>query len=658
MACSKKLNQYITFLNLCSNQIGDAGAKYIAETLKINQYITTLSFLDNQIGDVGTKYIAEALKFNQYITTLYFQHNQIGDAGAKSLAECLKDNKSITTLDLGGNQIGDVIAKEIETELQINKARQEAERLEQEAKLKEQEEAKAIEEAAKLKAIEDAKMKEYIPEIQVVKLFEVADGDNQFDNDDQATIKQVSSLIRDGNDRLQEHGKKGILLLGDTGAGKSTLAHVFTGRKLQAIKNGVTNEMVIDAMQPLDDIVIGHKLASETKIPNKCLFKDLTIWDCPGFNDTDPVQEIANNFYIKRLFETTNQLKFVLVVDESDLRSKRGSIFLETLYNFIKSFKDIEFIEGSISLVVTHVSPNKNIQNIKESIDAILRDNQILNGIPGAKEKCKALINKLKEDCSIHLFYEPSEEGELVVPDLLAAIDTSSKYSDAKGDMVNITISKKAQECSSHLLNTASNNFNQLLEVMVKAIGNATKCSNVNPLNAFSENYHLVKDWIPSSIHYNNLLPRHNKDEYFSELDLLSKLQKILNCKQMGSILDAIIILQQALEIFAEYAEPGNVQLQHQIQGYGYCLQQQYEYVKFFANVCKKVDELPDHTKFAELITACHAKVTENLEYQVSSLHIDEDKLDQVYYHKAIKYLEDYQDSPACKNLKAMPIVA
>ncbi|WP_375332840.1 MULTISPECIES: hypothetical protein [unclassified Candidatus Tisiphia] len=529
------------------------------------------------------------------------------------------------------------------------KARQEDERLAQEAKLKEQEEAKEIEEAAKLKAIEEAKVKEYVPEIQVVKLFEVADGNNQFDNDDQATIKQVSNLIRDGNDRLQEHGKNGILLLGNTGAGKTTLAHVFSGRELQAIFDDETNEMVIEAKQPFNDIVIGHKMASETKIPNKCFAKDknLIIWDCPGFNDTDPVQEIANSFYIKRLFETTEQLKFVLVVDESYLRSNRGSDFLETLSNFIKSFNNIEFIKGSISLVFTHVPPNKNIQHIKNSIDKILKDNQ------GATEGHKALINKLKDNGSIHLFYKPTDEGELAVPDLLAAIDTSSKYSDAKGDMVNITISKKAQECSSHLLNTASNNFNQLLEVIVKAIGNATKCSDANSLNAFSENYHLVKDWIPSSIHYNNLLQRHNKDEYFLELDLLSKLQKVLNCEQIVSIPNAIMILQQALEIFAEYAKPGNVQLQHQIQGYGYCLQQQYEYVKFFASVCGV--ELPDHAKIAaELITACHAKVIENLEYQVSNLPIDEDRLDQVYYHKAIKYLEDYPDSPACKNLKAI----
>ncbi|WP_342278327.1 hypothetical protein [Candidatus Tisiphia endosymbiont of Myopa tessellatipennis] len=42
--------------------------------------------------------------------------------------------------------------------------------------------------------------------------------------------------------------------------------------------------------------------------------------------------------------------------------------------------------------------------------------------------------------------------------------------------------------------------------------------------------------------------------------------------------------------------------------------------MKFFASVCKS--ELPDHAKIVELITACHTKVAENLEYQVSSLNI------------------------------------
>ncbi|WP_204839973.1 cell envelope integrity protein TolA, partial [Rickettsia endosymbiont of Culicoides newsteadi] len=133
-------------------------------------------------------------------------------------------------------------AKEAARLKAIEEARQqEAERLEQEAKLKEQEEVKAAKEAARLKAIEEAKIKEYIPNIPAVKLFEVEGEDNQFDNDNQATIKEVSKLIRDGNDRLQEHGKKGILLLGNTGAGKSTLTHLFSSRRYWTEKSRQKN---------------------------------------------------------------------------------------------------------------------------------------------------------------------------------------------------------------------------------------------------------------------------------------------------------------------------------------------------------------------------------------------------------------------------------
>ncbi|MDD9334637.1 MAG: hypothetical protein PV347_01075 [Rickettsiaceae bacterium] len=641
--------------------------KYIIEQIATNS-ISPLDLGNKQIGDAEAKALAEALQFNKAITNFYIDSsNPIGPVGVRYLADALKINKSIVSF--GFKNIGDIVKQEIEAALQINKnfpaeakkealaqqiaeqTRQEAERLEQEAKqkeqeikLKEQEEAKALREAARLKAIEEAKVKEYIPNIPAVKLFEIEDEDNQFNNDEQATIQQVSSLIRDGNDHLQERGKKAVLVIGNTGAGKSTLTHALAGRKLQAILDNETEEFVIDAKQPLNDIVIGHKMASESKIPNKCVAKDTTIWDCPGFNDTELVQEIANRFYIKRLFETTEQLKFVLVVDESYLRSNRGSDFLETLSNFIKSFNDIESIEGSISLIFTHVPPNKNIQHIKNSIDKILKDNQ------RATDEHKALINKLKDGDSIHLFHRPTDEGELTIPDLLAEIDSSSKYSDVKGDMVNITISKKAKECSVHLLNTASNNFNQLLEVIVKAIGNATKCLNVNPLNAFSENYHLVKDWIPSSINYHEL-KQHNEGEYFLELELLSRLQQVFS-KPIDSISTAIINFQIAVDIFAEYAESDNSQLKHQIQEYGYCLQQQYDYVQFFSDVCKA--ELPDHAKIAELITACHVKVTENLEYQVSSLPIDKNQSDSAYYHEALKYLKNYQDSPACKNLKAI----
>ncbi|WP_417905067.1 hypothetical protein [Candidatus Tisiphia endosymbiont of Micropterix aruncella] len=606
-------------------------------------------------------------KTTRPVSSLIREWNKIGDAGVKVLAEPSQINKDFAEKGKQEakklKQQQEVVAAEkarqdtITQQITKQARQQESEKLKKQANFRDQE--KTEKETTKLKYIKEAKVSKYIQ-----NMFKTADRDNhkaakknnQFDRDDHTTIKQVSELIRDGNDCLQERTTVGILLVGNTGAGKSTLAHLLGGKDLKAIRDINGGKLLIDAVHPSKDIIIGHKLASETKIPNKCLdlTKGITIWDCPGFNDTDPVQEIANSFYIKRLFETTEQLKLVLVIPASvfDSCNKRGNDFLETLHNFVKSFRNIEDIYDSISLVFTHVDNGINIQNIQYYMSAAFQNNNTLQEFPRAKKQCKDLIDKLKKAGSIHLFHKPVDEGEVVTHNLLKAIDSFSRYSEVKGDMVNITISKKAMECSAHLFATASSNFSNLLEVIVNAIADATNCLNINPHNLFSEKYHLVKDWVPSSIHYNNRLTKHNKDEYFSELDLLSKLQKALDCAQIVSIPKAIEILQGAVEVFAEYAEPGNVQLQHHIQEYGYCLQQQYEYMKFFAKVCDK--ELPDHVNIAESITTCYATVTENLEKQVSNLKIDEDKLDQNYYHKAVKYLENYQDSPACKNLKAI----
>ena len=59
--------------------------------------------------------------------------------------------------------------------------------------------------------------------------------------------------------------------------------------------------------------MIGHAGDPATKIPASCDsdVKGLKIWDCPGFNDTSPVQEIANAFHIRRILENTGKVKLV-----------------------------------------------------------------------------------------------------------------------------------------------------------------------------------------------------------------------------------------------------------------------------------------------------------------------------------------------------------
>lgn len=189
-------------------------------------------------------------------------------------------------------------------------------------------------------------------------------------------LHDVIELVKEGNDKIQQIVEEGILLMGKTGSGKSTLATIMAGRALQAIVDDEEGRLIVDALTPLDDIIISNSKVAETKIPNKCNAKDVVIWDCPGFHDNRGIaQEIANGFYIKRLLETTQKVKFVLVVPESALDSNRGVDFIDTINQLIKSFTDVTIIDGCISLVVTGVSQGRQPAHILKSIERITNQN-------------------------------------------------------------------------------------------------------------------------------------------------------------------------------------------------------------------------------------------------------------------------------------------
>ena len=122
-----KVNAVLNKLSLGGNEIGVVGAKAIAEALKVNAVLTTLHLDANNIGAVGAKAIAEALKVNAVLTELRLYHNNIGNDGAKAIAEALKVNAVLTSLDLAGSPftsassgIGDDGAKAIAEALKVN----------------------------------------------------------------------------------------------------------------------------------------------------------------------------------------------------------------------------------------------------------------------------------------------------------------------------------------------------------------------------------------------------------------------------------------------------------------------------------------------------------------------------------------------------------
>ena len=96
-------------LDLNFSNMGDAGAKALAESLKINRSLRTLSLQSNNIGAAGAEALGEMLKINVNLTHLYLQQNNIGAAGALALAAGLLQNRGLRRLylRLGSGGAGD-----------------------------------------------------------------------------------------------------------------------------------------------------------------------------------------------------------------------------------------------------------------------------------------------------------------------------------------------------------------------------------------------------------------------------------------------------------------------------------------------------------------------------------------------------------------------
>jgi hypothetical protein len=99
----------IHHLSLSNNQLGNDGAKMMANMLKNNTKIIHLDLNHNGIGPEGAKALASAIdaNSNSAITYLNLSRNQIGDVGATGMANMLRSNTKITHLDLKNNNIGD-----------------------------------------------------------------------------------------------------------------------------------------------------------------------------------------------------------------------------------------------------------------------------------------------------------------------------------------------------------------------------------------------------------------------------------------------------------------------------------------------------------------------------------------------------------------------
>ena len=85
---------------------GDAWTKYFSKALSVNQTLNAVGLFSSNITDAGAQDLSNALKKNTHLKTLRLNFNSISDSGVAYLSEALRINTTLTYLDLGYNPFG------------------------------------------------------------------------------------------------------------------------------------------------------------------------------------------------------------------------------------------------------------------------------------------------------------------------------------------------------------------------------------------------------------------------------------------------------------------------------------------------------------------------------------------------------------------------
>lgn len=160
---------------------------------------------------------------------------------------------------------------------------------------------------------------------------------------------------QDGNWLSTE--KNVVILLGNNGVGKSTLATLLTDTtNLVSTSSVETGEFLLD-----DNHRISSDCTTESKICSPELLKDsinnISYYDFAGFDDTKGVRyELTQTYFIRRILDYAESVKLIFVIDYASMKNVgEHKNFLQMAKYATSLIKNIDKYSDGIALVVTKV---------------------------------------------------------------------------------------------------------------------------------------------------------------------------------------------------------------------------------------------------------------------------------------------------------------
>lgn len=228
-----------------------------------------------------------------------------------------------------------------------------------------------------------------------------------------------------------------VVVIGTTGAGKSTLIHYFAHEKLIARKMHGQFELVCPESK-IPEIVIGAGADSVTVVPGVYVddVNKLIFIDCPGLLDSEGVhQRILNAYAIHTVLKIGGQIKLLLVMSGPSFFSEKGDAARNDLSCIDEMITNKNDLKKGLVIFITKTKPSETAKDFFEFlksgemekpiwlIDYFLTEggNDIVL-VPAADKE--GIYDKFNEyDRSIRLF----KQNTLDSPDSKIVVDEDSK---------------------------------------------------------------------------------------------------------------------------------------------------------------------------------------------------------------------------------------
>lgn len=236
-----------------------------------------------------------------------------------------------------------------------------------------------------------------------------------------------------------------VLVLGNTGAGKSTFVNYIVGRRMREaeVPSSLQQGFLCD-----DAVVeIGHGFESRTDFPHSVIDRDIAYCDCPGFSDTrGPMFDITNTYAIGKVARSARSVKGVVyVMSYHALLADRAAALEEMVFMLQKLFgsRDLRSRAESVMLLVSKAPPDVTLSELRDYVLAKLSWN-----------------NPVCHILSQMQMYDPLDRYQYCAAGRLRRIDVVAKirgFACFSGDDVTYTMSPAVAEAVVRALTAAQN---------------------------------------------------------------------------------------------------------------------------------------------------------------------------------------------------------